>query len=893
MDSQQSATAIINNAPGTPQMRAVLCADLVDSTALVERMGDIPGADLMRRHDRMARDLLQRHGGQEIDKTDGFLLLFGRALDAVAFALAYQRALAVLSREVGQSIQARVGIHLGEVVLWKNLARDVAQGAKPTEVEGLAKPVAARLMGLAGPGQILLSGVAFNLAQRASGELPDSGSTLRWLTHGRYRFKGVPQPQLVHEVGEPGIAPLRAPASSPKARRDAPFWRQPMALVIEAVAAVAVLAIALAALMQPAPVIAFAERDWLVMGEVRDLTIDGSLDDTLDVAFRIGLEQSRYVNVLPRLKVTETLQLMGLPPDSVLRRELAVEVAKREGARAVLLPTLAEVGGRLRVSAELVDPSTGTTVYAESADGVGLASLLSSVDQVHRALRLRLGEAMRSIEASDQPLPRVTTDNLDALRAFAAGLRAHQEFDYPKALAHFDQSLELDPDFAAAELRIGLIHYAADERDQARYRVDRALLHSDRLSARARLELSALDRVLDEPEAALDHLAALHDLYPDEFMAAYRFALFGYEHGLRHREGLRRLKAVQVPQNPYRGAAHYLAATLHFLLGEMDEAAQEFAQAEALGRLGRALVYADKLASQRRYADAEAALRAGARVGVPAADVPRLLRPIAYALDRGDAEAARHAWVQAADAAREAGSSRLALHELIGLQLDVLLSDVDAARSALDQYLRHQAAQLEASSGAAREQILFGLQVAGLLAARHGHADLLQLASEALQSDRPRLRRPVLERQALLLAAERLRLAGRAGEAAVLLRDRLDEDSGYLHRILLLQALIEAGAQRDALKLAEALLDQRGRAYADWNLYVALQPWHVLESNLLMLQAAELAEAQGDPQRAQALRDQLRSAWTWVPEQMKLSELRLTLGAPRLPDATAAGPSTW
>jgi hypothetical protein len=354
---------------------------------------------------------------------------------------------------------------------------------------------------------------------------------------------------------------------------------------------------------------------------------------------------------------------------------------------------------------------------------------------------------------------------------------------------------------------------------------------------------------------------------------------------------LRRLKEVQVPQNPYRGAAHYLAATLHFLLGEDAEAAQEFAQAEALGRLGRALVYADLLASQRRYAEAEAALQAGARVGVPAADVPRLLRPIA--LDRGDAEAARQAWERAADAARQAGAPRLALHALIGLQLDVLLGDAGAARDALDRYLRHQAALLDASTGAEREQILFGLQVAGLLAAHRGHADLLQLASEAIEVDRPRLRRPVLERQALLLAAERLRLAGRAGEAAVLLRDRLDEDSGYLHRILLLQALIEAGAKRDALELAEALMAQRGRAFADWNLYIALQPWHVLESNVLLLQAAELAEAQGQPQRAQALRDELRSAWTWVPERTTLSELRLTLGAPRLPVATAAGPSTW
>ena len=47
----------------------------------------------------LARDLLARHQGQEIDKTDGFLLLFDRPVEAVRYALAYHDALAALSTE--------------------------------------------------------------------------------------------------------------------------------------------------------------------------------------------------------------------------------------------------------------------------------------------------------------------------------------------------------------------------------------------------------------------------------------------------------------------------------------------------------------------------------------------------------------------------------------------------------------------------------------------------------------------------------------------------------------------------------------------------------------------------------------------------------------------------
>ena len=80
-------------------LRTLVLADLVDSTALVERLGDQRAAELIRRHDKFARALMLDHGGREIDKTDGFMLMFERPMQAVAFALAYQRGLAALGAE--------------------------------------------------------------------------------------------------------------------------------------------------------------------------------------------------------------------------------------------------------------------------------------------------------------------------------------------------------------------------------------------------------------------------------------------------------------------------------------------------------------------------------------------------------------------------------------------------------------------------------------------------------------------------------------------------------------------------------------------------------------------------------------------------------------------------
>ena len=207
--------------PGGEVLRlaTLLASDLVESTRLIERLGDDRAAEVFRRHDRLARDLLLEFHGREIDKTDGFLLMFGRPTDAVQYAIAYHDHLAELGTELGQRLEARVGIHVGEVVLRENEAADVGRGAKPVEVEGLAKPVVARVMSLGVGRQTLLTHVPFDLARRGTlgTRLADHG--LSWLAHGAYLAKGLEDPIEIFEVGRTGLAPLTAPAETEKVRR--------------------------------------------------------------------------------------------------------------------------------------------------------------------------------------------------------------------------------------------------------------------------------------------------------------------------------------------------------------------------------------------------------------------------------------------------------------------------------------------------------------------------------------------------------------------------------------------------------------------------------------------------------------------------------------------------
>ena len=174
---------------------SIVILDLVQSTKFVQRVGAARAARWLQRHDRLTRSLLYRFRGREIDRSDGFLFTFEHVIDGVNFALYYQSGVPVKT-----GLQARIGIHCGQVVEVKQDELSVLIGAKAVEVEGIAKNIAARTMSAAEAGQILLTSQAFGVAQATiNNETP---SLTRFACIGLYRFKGVRDEQLLYAVGQ-------------------------------------------------------------------------------------------------------------------------------------------------------------------------------------------------------------------------------------------------------------------------------------------------------------------------------------------------------------------------------------------------------------------------------------------------------------------------------------------------------------------------------------------------------------------------------------------------------------------------------------------------------------------------------------------------------------------
>lgn len=190
---------------------AIVLLDIIGSTAFVQRNGAVVAAKWFQVHDRLARSLVYKHDGREIDRSDGFLLSFNRVIDAVNFALAYQR---TIPRKT--NLQTRIGIHWGKIIEVKQDDVFVGAGAKRVELEGLAKNIAARTMSLCQAGQVLLTKEAMAVVRNRTNQ--HTPKNARFACVGLYKFKGVRDPQEIYAVGE-NIKSLQPPPGSEKVKR--------------------------------------------------------------------------------------------------------------------------------------------------------------------------------------------------------------------------------------------------------------------------------------------------------------------------------------------------------------------------------------------------------------------------------------------------------------------------------------------------------------------------------------------------------------------------------------------------------------------------------------------------------------------------------------------------
>jgi hypothetical protein len=128
---------------------------------------------------------------------------------------------------------------------------------------------------------------------------------------------------------------------------------------------------------------------------------DSALSGPLAQMMRSGLSQSRVIEIVQLSRVAEALKRMARAPDSRIPLPLALEIAQREGIKAVVDGALTPLpnGSGYLLSTRLVLASTGDELasFQETADRP--KDVVAAVDRLSRKLRVRIGESLRSVRA--------------------------------------------------------------------------------------------------------------------------------------------------------------------------------------------------------------------------------------------------------------------------------------------------------------------------------------------------------------------------------------------------------------------------------------------------------------------------------------------------------------
>jgi TolB-like protein/class 3 adenylate cyclase len=421
------------------RLAAILAADVAGYSRLMG--ADEAGtARRLRDHHQAVRPVVAEHGGRIVKTTgDGLLLEFPSVVAAVECAVAVQALMA--ERNAGlvedQRMLFRMGVNLGDVLI------------EGDDILGEGVNVAARLEGIAHPGQICISDAAY---QQVRGKI-----AIGFVDLGEKEMKNIALPVRVYRVqlGDDGAALPRAIA----ARAHAPSpqlggLRKPL---VWAGAALVVLLLVIAggaryflgaSRTAPAasnlPASTAATHLSIVVLPFTNLSNDPSQDYFADgITDNLTTDLSRIRNSFVIARNT-AFTYKGKSID-------AKEIGKELGVRYMLEGSVQRDQNRVRVNAQLIDAESGTHLWAERFEE-NVADLFKLQDQVVARLANTLGNELLKAEAEKSS----RSKNPDTIDLDMRGqLLLQQQFPQPKdnidaARDWFEQALAINPNDADA-----------------------------------------------------------------------------------------------------------------------------------------------------------------------------------------------------------------------------------------------------------------------------------------------------------------------------------------------------------------------------------------------------------------------------------------------------------
>lgn len=314
----------------------------------------------------------------------------------------------------------------------------------------------------------------------------------------------------------------------------------------------------------------------ILVADFQNETGDQAFDSALEQALTIAMEGAGFISAYSRSSALDTAK--ELQPGSGLDEEMAQLISRREGIDVVLAGTVSEKGSGYRVSVEALDAALETEdakpLAKASASAKTREDVLSAVARVASDLRKRLGDSTPEsarLAASET----VTASSLEALQAYTRAQSLADANKNEEALAAYQETVELDPNFGRAYAGMGVIYTIFKDEEKTKAAYDEALKLVDRMSEREKYRTlgTYYMGVARNYEKAIENYETLVELYPADNVGHGNLALAYLNTGNVHRA----LEEGRLVLELYPGqwADRYNFAMYSMYAGDFDTAEAE------------------------------------------------------------------------------------------------------------------------------------------------------------------------------------------------------------------------------------------------------------------------------------------------------------------------------
>jgi serine/threonine protein kinase/tetratricopeptide (TPR) repeat protein len=319
---------------------------------------------------------------------------------------------------------------------------------------------------------------------------------------------------------------------------------------------------------------ALTDKDTVLLADFVNTTGEPVFDGTLKQALAVQLGQSPFLNIYPEERVREALRFMGRSADDRVTRDVAREIAQRQGLKAMLAGSISSLGSHYVLTLEAINVQSGDAIAREQGEADSKEQVLTTLGRVASQLREKLGESLGSIKKFDAPIEQATTSSLEALKAFSQGNDLRQQGHEREAIPLYKRAVEIDPNFALAYARVAVAYNNWGETELAKEYSQKAYDLRDRVSEREKFYISEKyhSYVTGNRDEAIKVLKTWTQTYPNDYIPHNNLAV-NYNFSGQFEEALREAQEAQ-RLSPTTTSVQGNLVEGFIRLGRIDEAKQ-------------------------------------------------------------------------------------------------------------------------------------------------------------------------------------------------------------------------------------------------------------------------------------------------------------------------------